>query len=80
MLTEGAKKYDDNNWQNARTREEREKIFGSVMRHINAWRQGEVIDPEYGIDHLAHCITDLIFLAWHDQEDAIATERIENED
>jgi len=34
------------------------------MRHLNAWRLGESIDPESGLHHLKHALTNVIFLMW----------------
>jgi hypothetical protein len=48
----GAEKYGPFNW--------REKTvcastyISAIMRHLDAWRDGEDIDPESGLTHLAH--------------------------
>ena len=61
VLTFGAQKYGVNNWvdvPNARRR-----YFAATMRHLAAWKQSEIMDPESGLPHLAHAICSLMFLA-----------------
>ncbi len=58
VLTLGANKYGANNWQNV----EAYRYVGALGRHLNAHRQGETIDPESGLPHLAHCLTNVVFL------------------
>jgi hypothetical protein len=60
VLTFGANKYGPNNWQQVDDAENR--YFAALMRHIKAYRTGEKIDPESGIDHIAHAICNLVFL------------------
>jgi hypothetical protein len=53
VYTIGAKKYADNNWRKG-TRWSR--IIGALMRHFEAWRQGEKYDRENGQHHLASVV------------------------
>ena len=39
------------------------------MRHLIAWRKGELIDPESKLPHLAHAGCNLIFLNWQDNNE-----------
>jgi hypothetical protein len=66
VLTIGARKYDDNNWQKVRPVS---RYVGAAFRHFTAWLQGEKLDPETGVNHLAHAICCLLFLFWHDNEE-----------
>lgn len=66
ILTFGAKKYGPNNWQQLEDAENR--YYAAAMRHLAAWRRGEKIDPESTLPHLAHAMTNLVFLAWKDRE------------
>lgn len=48
----GADKYGERNWR-------KDKILtstyeGAILRHFLAWAQGEDIDPDSGMPHLAH--------------------------
>ena len=62
ILTFGAKKYSPNNWQ--RLGNFNERFTGALMRHLNAWRDGEKIDQESGQPHLWHIACNVAFLIW----------------
>ena len=62
VLEFGAAKYGDNNWQ--RVPDARERYYNALMRHVEAWWQGESYDPESCIHHLAHACCCLLFLMW----------------
>lgn len=51
IYTMGSKKYDDNNWRKGM---KWTRIFGALMRHAWAWYRGQDIDPESGLNHMAH--------------------------
>jgi hypothetical protein len=65
VLTFGAQKYSDNNWQHVTPAD---RYLAAAFRHIKAWRCGETHDDESGIHHLAHAICSLMFLFWHDKK------------
>lgn len=60
VLTFGAKKYAPDNWRLVENPEQR--YIAAAMRHINAYRSGEINDPETGLPHLAHAMCCLAFL------------------
>ena len=64
VLTFGAQKYDRDNWQIVP--DAKRRYFDAVQRHMWAWKQGEQMDPESGIHHLAHAMCGLMFLYEHD--------------
>lgn len=66
ILTEGAVKYADNNWQKV---EPRSRYIDAMDRHWNAWMMGQKQDPESGHNHLAHAMCNLLFLLWFDNEE-----------
>jgi hypothetical protein len=68
VLTVGAQKYAPDNWQ--KVQEARRRYFAAAMRHLVAWEQGEIADPETGLPHLAHAGCCLLFLAWFDKRAA----------
>lgn len=74
VLAYGAKKYEANNWQHVANGDDR--YFAAAMRHLIAYRSGEVLDPESGLNHLAHAATNLMFLL-HIQTKAAALPRNE---
>lgn len=64
VLEYGAKKYAVRNWidvPDAKTR-----YYDAAMRHLDAWRGGELNDSESGLPHLAHAACCLLFLLWFD--------------
>lgn len=51
----GAKKYDDHNWRRGY---DWGLSIAALERHLARFKEGEDIDPEFGLPHLAH-------LVWH---------------
>jgi len=48
----GSEKYGPFNWRD--TGVCASTYVNAILRHLNAWRDGETLDPESGISHLAH--------------------------
>jgi len=69
VLTYGADKYDDNNWQFVPNAKDR--YFAAAMRHLIRWRRGKLIDGESSLPHLAHAICSLLFLMWFDNQNEL---------
>lgn len=63
ILTHGADKYGDNNWQAV----EEQRYVAALMRHWVAFLQGESRDPESGMHHLYHVVTNAFFLEYKDR-------------
>lgn len=59
VLTFGAKKYTDRNWEEGF---KYGRVYGAALRHLFAWWQGENIDTETGLSHLAHAACCILFL------------------
>ena len=59
VLAFGAQKYSANNWCRGA---EWSRYYSALCRHIFAWWQGEDLDPETGLSHLAHAGCCLVFL------------------
>lgn len=62
VLTHGAEKYNDNNWQKVLNAEDR--YYSAMMRHISAHVEGQFFDSEFGLPHLAHAGCCLLFWFW----------------
>ena len=62
VLEYGAKKYAPDNWQ--RVPQATTRYYDAAMRHISAWWEGEMDDPETGMPHLAHAMCCITFLMW----------------
>lgn len=65
VFTFGAKTYGEGNWKHVTNKHNR--YFSAAMRHMIAWRNGEILDPQTGRHHLAHAAVNLIFLIWTDK-------------
>lgn len=59
VLTFGAVKYSDRNWEKGMSWS---RPFGALMRHMWAWWRGDKADPETGMSHLWHAGCCLAFL------------------
>lgn len=58
VLTAGSNKYGDRNWERGM---KWSKIIASLKRHIEAFERGEDYDPETGLLHMAHAMTNAAF-------------------
>jgi hypothetical protein len=58
VLMHGARKYDRGNWKKV----ERIRYEDALMRHYAAWKQGEALDKDTGLSHLAHLGCCALFL------------------
>lgn len=59
VLDYGAKKYAPHNWSKGI---KYSRVLSAAQRHMLAWNEGESVDPETGISHLAHAACNLLFL------------------
>ena len=59
VLTDGAKKYFDRNWENGLSWT---SVIASLKRHLAAIERGEDYDPESGRLHIAHAACNVHFL------------------
>jgi hypothetical protein len=64
VLTFGAGKYGDYNWQGLHSEKDQARIFAALHRHLLAWWEGETSDEETGLSHLAHAGCCILFLLW----------------
>lgn len=66
----GAKKYDPHNWRKGY---DWGLSYAALMRHVTAFWNGEDLDPESGLPHMAHagwhCLTLLTFMKDHEALD-----------
>lgn len=67
VLMFGAKKYAPNNWKHVDNAKRR--YLSAVYRHINAYAEGEKIDGESGLMHLAHAVCCLLFMIWFENNE-----------
>ena len=62
VLDFGARKYDKHNWRNGF---EWSRLYDAALRHVLAFADGEDVDRETGLSHLAHARCCLAFLIEH---------------
>jgi hypothetical protein len=68
VLTFGAEKYDAENWRKLDDLQNR--YTAGALRHIFAHMDGEQLDPETELSHLAHALCCLLFKLEIELEDA----------
>ena len=59
VMEYGAKKYDRKNWSLV---EDKERYESASLRHQMSYHNGEFLDNESGLQHLAHSICSQLFL------------------
>ena len=59
VFTFGAYNYGDQNWRNGFSWS---RCIGAAERHFKKWKMGQDLDEESRINHLAHSITNQLFL------------------
>ena len=80
ILTMGAEKYGDNNWQELPDYWKRYKA--ALVRHMTAIDKGELIDQESGLPHIDHVLCNAAFLSWgyhHGKAVSINEQDLDNE-
>lgn len=60
VLTFGAEKYEAHSWRSVPDGERR--YTEAMLRHVFKYLEGERLDEESGLSHLAHAATNLMFL------------------
>lgn len=72
-LLDGALKYGRNNWRQAGVRTS--IYIDAVKRHINAYAEGEDLDPDSGLPHLAHALACLAIIVDAGAADMLTDDR-----
>jgi len=65
VFTHGANKYGEGDWQKGLSSE---RLYSSLMRHVQESRKGVTIDPESKLRHMAHAATNAIMMLWNEME------------
>lgn len=77
VLTFGASKYGKANWSNGI---EHSRLLAAAMRHLGKYSEGENVDPESGLPHIAHATCNLVFLLWMSKNRPDLDDRWERKD
>ena len=64
VLEVGAKKYADHNWARGM---KWSNTYASLYRHLLKWLDGEDVDPESGLSHMAHVLCNAAFLVEYEK-------------
>lgn len=72
VLTYGAKKYADRNWEKGMAWG---RLFAATQRHLWAWWALQEIDEESSIHHLKHALADISFLLTYSERGIGADDR-----
>lgn len=64
VLTFGAKKYTDRNWEKGMAWG---RAFRALISHAYKWWRGIPSDEESGMSHMAHCLCCAIFLVTYER-------------
>lgn len=59
VLTFGAKKYGKGNWKKF-NEDDKDRLYSALMRHVEAVRANQTIDPETRLKHLYHAGCNLL--------------------
>ena len=62
VMEMGAKKYGIGNWKRLHTPTDIQRCIDAILRHTLAYQNGEQLDPESGVSHMAHIICNAMFI------------------
>jgi len=66
VMTYGAEKYSPDSWK--LVDDPANRYYSALLRHIYAYRRGEVNDQESQLQHLAHALANIQFLMYFEKE------------
>ena len=72
VLGAGMKKYGPRNWEAGMSWT---ICYGCLLRHLLRWMQGEELDRESGLSHMAHVLTNAAFLVAYQERQAGTDDR-----
>lgn len=76
----GAQKYGENNWRKDLNKFPYSRHYGSIQRHMLAWFSGEDTDPESGLPHTHHALTQLMILVMCEMQGTDVDDRFKPEE
>jgi hypothetical protein len=76
-LATGATRYGIRNFRATKVRAS--TYVSALMRHLDAWREGEDLDPESGLSHLAHVAANVAILLDTAKHGTLEDDRLKQE-
>lgn len=67
VLAHGAEKYKPESWK-TEVKDPENRYYAAAMRHLLAWKSGEVLDSDSGECHLLHAACNLMFLDFFERK------------
>jgi hypothetical protein len=64
----GAEKYHVGSWKHFTREQAQACLPDAAMRHLVAYCDGETLDPESSLNHLAQCAWNCLTLMYHEKE------------
>lgn len=77
VLTLGIQKYQIDNWKKDLSTA---RIISALYRHLLAYHDGEITDPESGLSHLYHIACNAMFLDYYDRQEKQSNKSNESSD
>lgn len=75
VMQHGANKYGKENWRETHIKES--TYYHAMQRHLTAWFDGEDLDPDSGLPHLAHVAASVAILLDADNQGCLSKDRQE---
>lgn len=75
VLDYGARKYSPHNWRKGI---QWSRTIGAALRHLRAFNDGEDLDPETGLSHIAHAMCNCMFLLFFERHHKEMDDRYKN--
>lgn len=66
VLTHGAEKYSEWSW--LEVIDPVNTYYAALMRHLLAWKNGEIKDKSSGLSHMKHVLANAMFLLHYENE------------
>ena len=71
---DGSKKYGEHNWRGGINHS---RLYAAALRHLVKYWNDETVDPESGLNHLCHAITNIAMMLGTPECDNRYTKRVE---
>lgn len=77
VITRDADKSGAGAWRRAPNA--RQHYYGELMGQLAKWSEGDKRDPSTGLPRMAHAAAAALFLLWHDDQDSVELQSLEDD-